>query len=147
MYEATDRKIKFLVGDIFDCTPEVVGVFDVMWDAKPPVALNLEDHEKYVKTLAALTKPGGRMLMVVYEYTQSLCCLFPYSMPPLKVRELYHSYYNIQFQERENLLGKMAKKAKLHTGFARWGHRVVYLIERKQQLLHKHKTEIIVLPE
>ena len=130
VYGATDRNIKFLVGDVFDCTPEVVGVFDCIWDAKSPVALDPEEHEKYAQTVAALTKPGGRMLMVTYEYDQSLRCLFPFSMPHNKVEELFHIYYTVQLQDRESLIGKLARKVKFQCGSVNWGYREIYFMER-----------------
>lgn len=127
VYEASDRKIKFLAGDIFDCTPEVAGVYDCIWETNSLVALNPEDREKYAKTLAALTKPGGRMLMSAYEYDQSLRSSFPLSMPPAKVEELFQSYYTVKLQEKEDLIGKIfTKKFNLP-----WGFRNVYFMERK----------------
>ena len=128
VYEATDRKIKFLVGDIFDCTPEVAGVFDCIWETNSLVAINPEDREKYAKTLAALTKPGGRMLMSAYEYDQSLRSSFPLSLPPATVEELFQSYYTVKLQEKEDLIGKIfTKKFNLP-----WGFRNVYFMERKK---------------
>ena len=46
VYEATDRKLKFMVGDILDCTPEAVGAFDRIWETNSLGALNPEDREK-----------------------------------------------------------------------------------------------------
>ena len=48
VYEATDRKIKFLVGNIFNCTPEVAGVFDCIWEASSLIAHIPKYREKYV---------------------------------------------------------------------------------------------------
>lgn len=129
VYEAADRQIKFLVGDIFDCTPEVVGVYDCIWETNALIALNPEDREKYARTLAALTKPGGRMLMSTYEYDQSLRSTFPLSMPLSKVEELFQAYYIVKLQEKEDLIGKeFTRKFNLP-----WAFRNIILMERKRE--------------
>ena len=118
-----------MVGDIFDCTPNVVGVFDCIWETNSLVALNPEDREKYAKTLAALNKPGGRMLMVAYEYKQSLRSTLPLSMPPTKVGELFQSYYTGRLQDREDLMGTIiTKRFNLP-----WALRNVYFMERNNE--------------
>ena len=127
VYEATRKKIKFLVGNVFDCTPEVVGTFDCIWEINSLVAINPEDRTKYAKTLAALTKQGGRMLMSVYEYDQTLHSTFPYSLPPATVTELFESDYTVSLEEKEDLKGKFfTKKFNLP-----WAFRNVHFMERK----------------
>ena len=127
VYEAIDRKIKFLVGDVFECTPEVVGTFDCVWEVNSLVAINLKDRTKYVKTLAALTKPGGRMILSVYEYDQTLRSTFPFSLPPAMVTELFESDYTVTLKEQEDLKGKFfTKKFNLP-----WAFRNVHFMERR----------------
>ena len=127
MYEAIDKRIKFLVGNVFDCTPEVVGTFDCIWETNSLVAINPEDRTKYVKTLAALTKPGGRMLMSVYEYDQTLRSMFPLSLPPTVVTELFENDYTVTLKEKEDLKGKFfTKRFNLP-----WAFRNVHFMEKK----------------
>lgn len=92
VYESTDDKlsIKFLVGDIFDCSPDSIGCsFEAIWDCNALVAINPEDREKYITTLYSLLKPSGHVLLSSYVYDHSLKTGPPYSLPHQLLKSLW----------------------------------------------------------
>ena len=89
IYHNAEKRIKFVVGDIFDCTPTELGLFDSIWDCNALVAINPEDRVKYTELLYTLLKPNGSILVSTFDYDQSLRNGFPHSVPESLVRSLY----------------------------------------------------------
>ena len=73
IHEATDRNLKFAVGNLFDCTPDNIGLFDAVWDCNSFGAISPQERNKYVEKISSLTRPQARVLLSAYEYMTSLC--------------------------------------------------------------------------
>jgi thiopurine S-methyltransferase len=73
--------ITYLVGDIFGLTPEHLGPVQAIFDRAALVALSPEDRERYVDLLSSCLAPGGRLLLVAFDYDQALAPGPPFSVP------------------------------------------------------------------
>ena len=94
VYEATDRSLKFVLGDFFNCTPDNIGLFDGVWDCNAFGAICPEERYAYTDKLAALTKPNGRILLSVLEYDESLRSASPpYSLTPAVIRTVFENHF------------------------------------------------------
>ena len=91
VYESTNDKlnIKFFIGDIYKCTPEVVGTFDAVWDCNAFGAINHEDRERYVTLINSLIKPSGHILLCAFEYDQTQRYRPPHTIPTDLVKSLF----------------------------------------------------------
>ena len=126
MYKGTNRSVELYVGDIYDCTKDSVGQFDALWDCNALVAVNPGDREKYSKTLIALVKPKGRILLTTYEYDQSLRVKFPHSVPEAIVTPLYKRECSVTLAARIDM-----KDTYFVTKFdLPWANRLVFYIEK-----------------
>ena len=88
LYNATDRSLKYFVGDFFELSSDLHGTFDLIWECNSIVAIPMEDRSKYVAKLHSLLKPKGKILMTTWEYDQAEHSGFPFSMPFPVIREL-----------------------------------------------------------
>ena len=127
MYEATDRSLKFVLGDFFNCTPENIGLFDRMWDCNAFGAICPEERNAYVNKLAALTKPNGRILLTALEYDESLRSATrspPYSVIPAVTRSAFESHFKYTLVETLDI----TETSKLGVP---WLLRHIYYLEKK----------------
>ena len=100
VYSATNKNIKFLVGDIFKLTPDCAGTFDAIWDCNALVALSVEVRVKYAELLTNLLNPQGRILMATWEYNQAERADYPFSIPNILVKQFFGSKFNVELLAR-----------------------------------------------
>ncbi len=86
--------LTILQGDFFDLPTDEP--FDAVWDRAATVALPDDLRERYAKKLAELVRPGGRMLLSVFDYPQTQRAGPPFSVPPVMVEALYAEHFTIQ---------------------------------------------------
>lgn len=113
VHEATDRNLKLIQGDIYECTSDNIGLFDCIWECNAIVAINPEDRQKYADKLVSLTKPGGRILMSTFEYDQSCHQGFPHTISPEKVQELFKDCCTCEVAEKVEMGAWFLSKFKL----------------------------------
>ena len=91
VYESTNDKlkIKFLVGDLFNCTSSNTGYFDAIWDCNSIVAIDPQLREKFADTVCSLLKPSGRILLSTFEYNTSIRYDYPHSILPATFETLF----------------------------------------------------------
>lgn len=102
MYESTDdmMKIKFIVGDLFECSVDRIGSFDAIWDCNSIVAINPDDTKRYAKLLDSLLKSSGHILLSTYEFEDPLGRdQSPRNLPPDSVKGLFGEKYSIAVKE------------------------------------------------
>ena len=101
VYESTNDKlkIKFLVGDLFNCTSSNTGYFDAIWDCNSIVAVNPQDTKRYVHTLDSLLKPHSHILLSTYEFEDSQRDQSPHNLPPETVKQLFGERYDVTIKE------------------------------------------------
>jgi thiopurine S-methyltransferase len=80
-------------GDIFDLPAD--GAFDAIWDRAATVALPPDLRRRYAATLARAVKPGGAMLLCVFDYPQAERAGPPFAVPPEEVDALYAGAFAI----------------------------------------------------
>jgi thiopurine S-methyltransferase len=85
-----------LVGDFFDATPNVVGMFDAAYDRAALVAVDPPTRRKYVEVLASLLAPGAPVLLVTLTYDQKLIGGPPWSVSDDEVRALFASAFDVE---------------------------------------------------
>ena len=126
IHEATDRNLKFAVGNLFDCTPDNVGLFDAVWDCNSFGAISPQERNKYVEKISSLTRPQARVLLSAYEYDQSLRSRAPYSITPELGRASFEGLYKHKLVETVNMEGSMfVVKFKFP-----WGLRHIHYLEK-----------------
>lgn len=79
--------ITIFAGDMFAAKRDVVGHIDAIWDRAALVALPDELRRRYVDHLRALAPK--RVLIVTFEYDQSLAAGPPFSVEEAELRALY----------------------------------------------------------
>eukprot|EP00041_Stephanoeca_diplocostata_P031424 m.978382 g.978382 ORF g.978382 m.978382 type:complete len:294 (-) comp23956_c1_seq20:1827-2708(-) len=84
--------ISFIVGDFFMLQPANFNdnkQVEAVWDRAAMVAIDPSMREKYVETIDRCLQPGGRILLVTFEYDQDKVSGPPHSIPEAEVRRLY----------------------------------------------------------
>ena len=107
IYKATDKRITFLVGDMYDITSHDTGTFDVVWDCSSFGAINPEDRSKYYTVTKSLLRPSSRILMSCYDFDVSLHRSPPPPYPIVldTVESYYGKDYSIAVLEKANVPG------------------------------------------
>lgn len=82
-------RVTILVGDVFDCTAEIVGPVDAFYDRAALIALSAGDRSRYVALLRELLAPGSKGLLVNVEYDTSRLEPPPHDVPEDEVRRLW----------------------------------------------------------
>lgn len=92
----TDQNIKISGGDFFKFSaPNSV---DFVYDRASLVALPPEFRADYVRVLSETLKPGGRYLLIVYEYDPSQMEGPPFSISEKDIHALYGEHFEIALQ-------------------------------------------------
>jgi thiopurine S-methyltransferase len=79
-----------LCGDAFALqTKHLGGAVDAVFDRAALVALDPATRAAYVESLRRVLRPGGVILLVVYDYDQTLTSGPPWAVSPLQVNELF----------------------------------------------------------
>lgn len=98
-------------GDIFNLPAD--GSFDAIWDRAATVALPPDLRRRYATTLAKALKPGGTMLLCVFDYPQAERAGPPFAVPPEEVDALYAASFHIQRLARPTDADDEKEKARL----------------------------------
>jgi thiopurine S-methyltransferase len=83
--------ITYYVGDFFDFTPDITGLFDAFYDRAALIALPPEMRPAYVHQLTSLMAEGAQGLLIGLEYDPSQMHGPPFSVPEAEVRSLFAS--------------------------------------------------------
>ena len=81
--------ITYYVGDFFDFTPEITGLFDAFYDRAALIALPPETRPAYVRLLKSLMADVAQGLLIGLEYDPSQMHGPPFSVPEAEVRSLF----------------------------------------------------------
>ncbi len=92
IYQASDRKIKFIVGNSYNITPDIAGSFDAVWDHNAFGAALPTDRNRYKSILISLLKPGGRILISNWEYGEKKRDMAPFSVPSVEVKDTFKEF-------------------------------------------------------
>ena len=90
-------------GDFFGLTAEMIGRFPRVWDRAALVALPPALRPKYVDHLLSLVEPGGRILLVSFEYEGAMGGP-PFSVPEAEIARLFGDRARIERLEANDIL-------------------------------------------
>ena len=70
-YTAKDEAIIVYCGNFFAFEGHNLGLFDCVFDNGSIVSVDIDKREKYADIINSLTRPGGRILLSVFDYRHS----------------------------------------------------------------------------
>lgn len=127
VYQAKEKKLKCFAGDFYKITPELVGMFEAIWDINAFGAAEVKDRPKYISTLESVLKPGGRILLSNWQYGKVERDRPPFSLTSALVKELYQDKFSVQFLAESDLYtDQFVKKFNVE-----WAHQNLHLLAKK----------------
>lgn len=90
----TNGNIVISCGDFFKLNE--AGAYDYVYDRASLVALPPHMREDYARVIKQSLKPGGKCLLIAYEYDQSKMDGPPFSIPTDEIRGLYEDQFSIE---------------------------------------------------
>ncbi|KAL4237189.1 hypothetical protein ACF0H5_005569 [Mactra antiquata] len=112
LYKSKDGRLKLYVADLFDLSVSLCGQFDIIWDSKSLVAINLADRELYKDLMLSLLKPGGQYYLAVLEYDPKCWPGPPHTVPDDVVKHLYSTSCKIDLVEEAERSGQNINEVK-----------------------------------
>jgi thiopurine S-methyltransferase len=97
------ERIAFFVGDFFDFTRDVGGVFDFFYDRAALIALSPETRPAYGGHLQSLMRDGGQGLLIDLEYDPSQMHGPPYTVSEAEVRRVFNAFHCEKLSEADVL--------------------------------------------
>lgn len=106
LYKSKDGRLSVYVADLFDMSAKLCGTFDIIWDSRSFVAINLCDHEIYRDLLLSLMKKDGLYVLSTIDYDPAVWPGPPHNIPDKLVRDVFGEVCNIELLEEEERTGK-----------------------------------------
>lgn len=116
--------IRINVGDFFKLSQK--NTFDLIYDRASLVALPEEMRKSYAKILTEVLKPGGKYLLLVFEYDQAQMEGPPFSVDANEIHRLYQDQFTIKLMESERPPLEGSRFEGLHSL-----RQKVYILEKK----------------
>lgn len=120
--DLTSGEVTITCGDIFEIA---LGSFDLGYDRAALVALPPAMRQVYAAKISAAIRPGGRCLLISYEYDQTKMDGPPFSVEEPEIHSLYAKEFAIRQLERVVLAEEGTRLAALDRAI-----QAVYLLER-----------------
>ncbi len=115
--------------NIFDVGPDELGTFECIYDRAALVALAPDQRPKYAEHLKGLLAPGGRLLLVTFDYDQSEMNGPPHAVPRREVEGYFADLGKLELLHGEDLIEQEPRfKAKGLSSFTQ----LVFLVERQR---------------
>lgn len=99
-----DRGYRLYCGDFFRLTKSELGEVRAVYDRGSLVALPPDRRKRYAARLASLLAPGGRVLLVSYDYAQEQTCGPPFSVPYAEIAGLFGGKFEVELLVGEDVL-------------------------------------------
>ena len=137
VFTANDKDITIYCANIFSFENENLGGFDCICDHASIGCFIKDEKAKYVNIMAAFAKPGGRMLLSIFDYDYSEHPFPPFAVTQEEVISLYSSNFEIPKILQELDASKTAEIFELApdgvfpvTTFSRMSWKILFLIKR-----------------
>jgi thiopurine S-methyltransferase len=91
-------------GDFFRLTPSLLGEVAAVYDRAALISWTPELRSAYADHLAAIVRPGTRMLLITLEYLQAQLTGPPFSVARDEVERLYSRSFEIRELSRQDIL-------------------------------------------
>lgn len=109
---------RYLVGDVFDVKPEIVGEIDLIWDRAALVALDPARRDRYAPTLLQLLRPGGILLLNTFRYPPNAREGPPHSIEEHEVMRHFGAECQVELLESKDRIDEEIRWKSL--GFTSW---------------------------
>jgi len=119
----TYKNILISCGDLFKLEKD--RAFDFVYDRASLVALPPEMRKSYAEVIKRSLKPGGKCLLIAYEYDQSKLSGPPFSVTTEEIHELYSNRFSIKLLE-----SKESTKEGLRLSSLECLKQTVYVLEK-----------------
>ena len=93
-FTAKDEAITVFCGDIFQFEGHNMGSFDCVFDHGSVGSFHSSERSKYVEIMKTFMKPGGRMLLSVFDYKQSEHPTIPFAVTEEEVVGLFKESFD-----------------------------------------------------
>ncbi|KAL3868321.1 hypothetical protein ACJMK2_041138 [Sinanodonta woodiana] len=115
LYRSEDGMIKIYSCDLYLLSKDLLGQFEIIWDSRSLVAINVADHTKYRDLLLSLLKPDGLYLLSALDYDGSVFIGPPHPFSVEHVQELYGDFCNVSYLDKTEMIQQRQEmyKAKL----------------------------------
>lgn len=97
------ESLNLYCGDLFELPAEVLESVDFIYDRAAIVALPLELRLKYAQWIKDVFKQPHQILLISFEYDQSLCDGPPFSVTEAEIRQLFSDSYSIELLDRRSV--------------------------------------------
>ncbi len=91
--------------DFFKITADLTGPSDAALDRASLVTLDSEGRPRYVEHLHSLLREGARVLLVTFDYDQTLMDGPPFAVSDDEVERLFSSGFDVEALESRDVLG------------------------------------------
>ena len=98
------ERYTLFVADMFDVTSEHTGPIDAVFDRAALVALDAETRVRYAQHLQQMLADGARMLLITFDYDQSVMGGPPFAVPAEEVERLFGDGFTIEHLETRDAL-------------------------------------------
>ncbi|XP_052774863.1 probable thiopurine S-methyltransferase [Mya arenaria] len=89
LYKSNDERLLLYAADIFDISESLVGKFNVIWDMKSIVAINVADRIKYRDLLLSVLYRDGVYYVGALEFDSSVWAGPPHTMDRKAIEDLF----------------------------------------------------------
>lgn len=107
VYEADN--LQLFRGDFFKLTPANLGDAAAAYDRAALISWTPELRSAYADHIAALLRPGTKMLLITLEYSQEQMPGPPFSVPREELERLYSRHFEIRELARQDILAGEAR--------------------------------------
>jgi thiopurine S-methyltransferase len=107
LYQA--ENLELYCGDFFKLTSALVGETAAVYDRAALISWAPDLRPRYADHIAALVRPGSRMLLITLEYPQMQMPGPPFSVPRAEVDRLYSRAFEIVEIARQDILADEAR--------------------------------------
>ena len=98
MYKAKEKAVTIYCGDFFAFKQHKLGPFDCVLDhgSLGSFDVQVEPRTTYAEIINSFTKPGGRMLLSIFDYEQAEHPTMPFAVTEVEVGVLYEKSFELQ---------------------------------------------------
>lgn len=102
--QCTAANLKLLCGDFFELTADILKDTIAVFDRASLVALPPEMRARYVSHLVEILPPSSKILLITFEYDQTLMSGPPFAVTKDEVYALYGTFAEIELLESISVL-------------------------------------------
>ena len=106
MYKAKEKAVTIYCGDFFAFKQHKLGPFDCVFDHGAlgcfDFQMEASSRSAYAEIINSFTKPGGRILLSIFDYEHSEHPTIPFAVTETEVGVLYQKHFKLQLLQELN---------------------------------------------